>query len=352
MRYRNLVLLFSFSMALFVGLNYLVWHLWTEDLLTDHHFDGGDLSRMGYRPASKLNRRNQVDLPRGHIRLKEYDGRPVDLVTIGDSFSNGGGGGRNRFYQDYIASINNLSVLSIDEYLDIDFITLLSILNNNGFFERIRPRYVLIGATERGFRGMAAEVDFRKSAPMEEVARYRIKDHYIGLPKVSFINNGNLKFILNSMAFLFRDHGLFSDVHAGQLSRDLFSVKDSNVLLYLPYRTRVDQSDVIMLNDNLNTLANRLRNKGIQLVYMPYVDKYTLYNEWLVKKRFPASTFFEMLRPLHKSYKFIDTKQLLQKELERGEKDVFYADDTHNSWKASEKIFSSIRFPRDGERRP
>jgi hypothetical protein len=61
-------------------------------------------------------------------------------------------------------------------------------------------------------------------------------------------------------------------------------------------------------------------------------------------KRFPESAFFELLRPLPKRYMFIDTKAMLREELERGERDIYYADDTHSSWKASRKIFSTIRF--------
>jgi hypothetical protein len=41
---------------------------------------------------------------------------------------------------------------------------------------------------------------------------------------------------------------------------------------------------------------------------------------------------------------WIDTKTLLREELERGEKDIFYADDTHSSWKASVKIVDNIEF--------
>jgi hypothetical protein len=74
------------------------------------------------------------------------------------------------------------------------------------------------------------------------------------------------------------------------------------------------------------------------------VDKYTLYCKWLRRKKYPESPFFEMLRPLPKRYRFIDTKQILRAELERGEKDVFYADDTHASWKASQRIFTLERF--------
>jgi len=77
---------------------------------------------------------------------------------------------------------------------------------------------------------------------------------------------------------------------------------------------------------------------------MPSVDKYNLYSRFIVDNPYPDSRFFEELRKLPKRYVFIDTKKLLLGELERGEKDLFYPDDTHWSWKAPKRIFSEIRF--------
>ena len=343
MRFKRLVLYFVAIMTLFVALNYTIWTRYMEDILTDKNYVGGDLTRMGYILDSKMPRKNSFDLPERHISLKDYQGQKIDMVTIGDSFSNGGGGGRNSFYQDYIASINNISVLSLGEYKNVDFITMISILNNNGFLDKVKPRYILIGATERGFKDMVTDIDFDKNLGMNEIKKY-MKENFIGLPKVPFINNGNIKFIVNSLVYKFRDHGLFSDVYIGDLSQEMFSVKASAKLLYLPYRPNIEKTDVVKLNDNMNKLADRLRVKGIQLIYMPYVDKYSLYSTWIVRKRYQVSPFFEILRPLPKRYRFIDTKALLQEELEKGKKDIFYADDGHASWKASEKIFGSVKF--------
>jgi hypothetical protein len=80
---------------------------------------------------------------------------------------------------------------------------------------------------------------------------------------------------------------------------------------------------------------------------MPAVDKYELYRDLIVPAdlgRAPRSIFFEELRKLPKSYRFIDTKALLEEELKRGELDIFYADDSHWSWKAPQKIFETVRF--------
>ena len=346
LRYKQGVLIFAGLLIAFVALNYAIWISCTRDLITDAHFDGGDLSRMGYLPGSKLNRHNQIDLPRQHIPLKGYQGQPIDLVTIGDSFSQGGGGGRNRYYQDYIASFNNMSVLNLEHYREVDFISTISLFLNNGFLERVKPRYVLIGATERGMMDMAGKIDFNKTVDFETMRTYPLFGHLTHPPHVPFINNGNFKLLLNTLCFRFSDHGLFSDVHVAEMRRGFFSVKDSARLVYLPYKPRFSAAEVAALNNNMNMLADRLRARGIELVYMPYVDKYTLYSTWLVHGKYPESIFFELLRPLPKRYAYIDTKALLRAELEKGEQDIFYPDDTHSSWKASERIFSAMPFAR------
>lgn len=346
MRSKQLVLIFTGLLGLFVALNYVLWTTCTQDIITDAHYDGGDLSRMGYIRDSKMFRHNNIDLPNRHIPLNEYKGQHIDLITIGDSFSQGGGGGKNRYYQDYIATLYNLSVLNLEHYKDVDFISTISLFLNNGFIDQVKPRYVLIGATERGMMDMAGKIDFNKSVDIETMRKYKLYPHMTHPPNVPFINNGNFKMLINGLFFKFRDHGLFSDVHVADLRQNFFSVKDGSKLLYLPYKPRFNAHEVRALNDNMNLLADRLRAKGIELIYMPYVDKHTLYSKWLVHRKFPESTFFELLRPLPKRYTYIDTKALLREELEKGELDIFYADDTHSSWKASRKIFSTIRFPR------
>ena len=62
---------------------------------------------------------------------------------------------------------------------------------------------------------------------------------------------------------------------------------------------------------------------------MPCVDKYNLYSDYVVNNPYPRSIFFEKLRMLPKKYFFIDTKAILAAKLCKGEKDVFYADETH-----------------------
>jgi len=355
---------FSISIAILLGCffiyNLVVWKLFTENLLTDNLSDGGDLVRMGYIHGLKLQRRISYDLPRRHTELEEYTGEKVDLVTIGDSFSNGGGRGRNSYYQDYIAFNNDFTVLNIEPPSEMDFITLAACYLNNGFLEKTGTRYLLISSAERKcLDRFSTPLDFNKNLSMEQLAK--LKKKYGGVRQnetaetsggqrkhVDMINEGNFKFPLYTLYYLFSDHAFFSKTYKKKLTVPLFSVSDGKtLLLYRDDLSRLGQSrhdSLIKMNDNLNAFADILAAKGIKLYFMPCVDKYNLYREFIIGSNSLQNAFFEQLRPLPKKYTLIDTKELLLPEVRNGVKDVFYADDTHWNWKASKKIFETVRF--------
>jgi hypothetical protein len=356
MPYRHLVLLFCGMLALFVGANYLVWKLRTEELLTDNRGDGGDLARMGYISGVKMPRRNAVDLPQRHLEGHEYRGGPIDLVTIGDSYSHGGGGGRNRYYQDYIATLHNLRVVNLPALKlpgEDDEITQLATvvkLANSGWLHERGVKYVLLQSAEwRCIERFARAFDFSLSDDPARLSAFYATNHKkYELPVTGFLNNGNLKWLVQPISYRLFGRDFNKKVYLAELDRDLFSVKDGRTLLF--YRDNVKSTpkftlhDVQSLNNNLNSLADLLEQQGVQLLFMPCVDKFNLYTDYIVGNRHPRSTFFENLRPLPKRYRFVDTKAILAEGLRKGVKDIYYADDTHWSWKASEIIVASKEF--------
>ncbi|MBK5276386.1 MAG: hypothetical protein JJE30_15255 [Desulfuromonadales bacterium] len=98
------------------------------------------------------------------------------------------------------------------------------------------------------------------------------------------------------------------------------------------------------INANINQVAELLAKRGIRLYFMPCVDKYDLYSPFIVNNKKPRNEFFETFRQLPKRYTFVDTKQILAAQLKEGVQDVFYPDDTHWSWKASQRVFETVRF--------
>ena len=356
--------------------NLLTWNLFTRKVLADPDCSAGDLARVGYITGSIVCKQTGNDLPRRHLEQQEYTGQKIGVVTIGDSFSSGGGGGLNSYYQDYLATISGVEVLNVLQYKKLDLISTVSLLNNNGYLDRVKPEHVLIECAEKEcLNDLPAAIDFQRTVSLEELERHGRIDYYkhvaelqreeavaavgtgtgSGGPfKLDFFSEANFKLLRNSILYHFSDHAFFSQVYKARLDRPLFTVPEPDTLLFfhkdIKYRQKITPQNIARMNDYLNTLADRLAARGIRLSFMPVVDKYDLYSKYIVNNKYPESRFFEEFRKLPKRYRFIDTKSLLREELERGEKDIYYADETHWSWKASRKIFQSVRF--DGPGRP
>lgn len=355
--YRRLAVLYIGYVALFVSANYAIWKLRTEVLLTKK-YDGGDLARMGYLHGVREYRKKYDDLPLRHLEMKEFRGQPVDMLVIGDSFSNGGGEGRNSYYQDYIASLNNLTVLNVFPYkgsgdliMGFNPASTLAVLYNSGYLDLIKPKCVLLESAERySIPRFGLPLNFTATATVEQLREYyRDKDVPLDyLPSVSFINEGNFKYLYYNFLYNFSDHAFRRLVYRKRLTVPLFSVGDGRTLIFhgdeVQNLTLVTPEYVRTMNDNLNRISDLLAEKGIRLSFMPIVDKSNLYHDYLVDHRYPQSGFFEQLRALPRRYTLVDTKKILADRLRRSEKDLFHADDSHWSWRASEAIFREVRF--------
>jgi hypothetical protein len=342
--------------AVFVLVNLLIWKQWTEVLLSPR-YEGGDLSRLGLISGVKKIRKTYDDLPVRHVEMKAYRGEKVDMITIGDSFSVGGGEGRNKYYQDYIATNNDMSVLNIPTYkfkfmvFNAMPVSTLAALFNAGWLDRIRPRYVLIETAERyAIPRLVTHFDLNVQVKQEELERYFSSVSLGGSlnQDISFINEGNFKFLYYSLMYKFSEHAFRRLVVKTQLKKPMFSGKQGDLLLFhgddIQQSSLATRQNIQIANDNLNALARLLRTKGITLVFMPVVDKLNLYRSFVKNDAYPRSIFFEELRKLPKEYLFIDTKAILTTAIEEGELDLFHQDDTHWTWKASQRIFSSVRF--------
>jgi len=349
-KYKTWVLILVWTLILFIGVNAVVWKLFAEDVLTFKKYYPGDLARVGYIVGSKQYRKPEFTLPRKHIENTEYRGQRVDVITIGDSFSNVKDNGRDPLYQDWIASMHNLEVLNIQPLQGATELSTVVILLNSGYLDKVKPRLIIVETVERDCVGKyQGRLDLQMKRPLREIEDYfRTASFRSSPPEVGFLNAGNFKFILNSILYRFSDHAFFSTVYARDLDAPFFSVKNDRRLLFyrddirsIPHATN---QSIRSLNDNLNSVAELLRLKGITLYFMPAADKYDMYSDYIVANPYPKSVFFELLRELPKRYVFVDTKAILTEELRKGEKDIYYADDTHWSWKAVKRIAESVKF--------
>lgn len=340
----------------FISFHGIIWQFTKQVYPNDYIV--GDLARMSYKFNLITSRKNNNTLPKTHIPFNNYKGEEIDLITIGDSFSNGGGGGLNRYYQDYISSMYNLKVLNILKFKQSqDYVDTLITLLDSGFLDKTKPKYIILESVQRntyeniGFNKINYIDNLKYDNIISDIKNnkdiYNTKDKYN--QNLTFINNLNYNVILYNCKFLIDGYGKQGKYYIEKLNKDLFTSKTKNELLFfqddirfLKYETKENLEN---LNEKLNLLANRLKDKNIKLYYMPVVDKYTLYRDKLLfKNKYPKSIFFEYLEGLNKDYYLINTKKILSEELNNNVIDLYYSDDTHWNYKASEAIINRLNF--------
>ncbi len=340
---------FVISTAIAFGI-YISFHLITYTLLTKKIFglnkkeSVGDLARLSYRPNFTNKRTLQYTLPRSHLYNQTYTNQPLDLVTIGDSFSYGGGYGLNSFYQDYLASYYKINVLNIGTKNISEYIEAVVSLHNTGWLKKHKTKYLLLESVVRlAYGRFAREIDWSRTDPV--IIRQKTKYPYH--QDVSIIGTANYKIFY----YFIKDHFFHSTYNNGiykfDLSKPLFTYPSNQILIY---HSDISQShlytskSIQKINHNLNKLAEILKKDGTQLIFMPVVDKYDLYYPYIKNNPYTQNPFFDLFRPLKKDYIFIDTKKILRPYLKKGIKDIWYVDDTHWNYKASKAITKNKKF--------
>jgi hypothetical protein len=333
-----------------------IWFLFTQQIFDVHKgLHIGDLARLSYQTQSiHIRDKANVNLNFKHIESKDYYKQKVDILTIGDSFSNGGAGGENPYYQDYIASIYHKTVLNISpSENDKNYIETIISLYNNGLLDQIKPHLIVLSSVERSvLQNFSKDLNWDHNITQEQSLK-NFKHSIFDLSleqqqKVSIINNGNYKYFINPILYAFSSTPLAcSNVYKVHLEQSLFTVKANKTLLFhkndLDSIQNTTSKNINKLNENLNKLSELLKKKDISLAFMPAIDKYNLYSSYIYNNPFPKSSFFEQLRPLQKAYYFIDTKSILSPYLP-SVKDLYYADDTHWNHTAAKKVTQHTYF--------
>lgn len=351
------------SLGLKIGIIFLiyhaiVWSLYTSKLLdVQNPYHVGDLARIGYQPSSIYYRKTIDTLPKKHIEFSQWHGESIDILTIGDSFSNGGAGGKNSFYQDYIASKYNYNVMNINiPMFDDNYLEAIVNLYNSGLLDAIKPKAILIESVGRYVPArFSNSIQWDKNSSNKTLYNNLIHGKWgDGKPQkqeIHFVTTANYKLPLYNLYYKFSPNAFhYSEVYKIPLFKSLFNVQaGSTLLIYdqdISCAKNITQKNVFNANQNLNHLAAILKSKDINLFVMIAVDKYDLYYDYIVDKSYPKNSLFNLIRPMEKQYKFVDTKAILTEQLMKEKKDVYYADDTHWSNIASEAIANSEVFKR------
>ncbi len=323
-----------------------LWHGCVKQM-----FSQRDLNRLGYFAGNEdiispkeysMYRTEMKDYLEGSMR------ESFDVITIGDSFTNGR---RGSWYQDYLAERYNIKSLNyFGKNLCLED---LYMLISSGLIDEIHPKAVILEKVERGVQNELGKTKINL-IPSDK------KDIYILASKkntnAAQISNGifppvmikaSMNFLTSNLMRIINSERLSNEAYTAELDRNLFTnVKNEHKLLFYYYDLNYleNPADAKMINKNLNAAAEILSEKGIKLIFMPCVDKYDLYYPYIKdKKGRPENNFFPAMRNVpDKKYIFIDTKAILRKALGRGETDLYWFGDTHWSWKGFELVCDEI----------
>lgn len=327
----------------------MIWHFMTSKIFVSPPSHIGDLGRMSYSVDSLYPRKAEGTLPRRHYDGTNWKNKPIDLLTIGDSFSNGGGGGKNPYYQDYLATKLNINVFNIQNIdSNFSYIDTIRFLHNTKWLQKIKPKAILIEVVVReSLRDVPPKhkKPFFQDISIKHILKPNPTAHF---PQPLWINTANYKAPYYYIRYHYSVRSK-KEIYRLPLTKDLFTAKDPNHLLVyhddLNNIPKFNKSSIQHLNSELNLLAEELRKENITLVFMPIVDKYDLYYNYILNRdQYPENPFFSLLRSEPKKYLFIDTKTILQSMLKNNIHDLYYPDDTHWSYKASEKIVMDQAF--------
>lgn len=301
---------------------------------------GGDLNRIGKVSVPREYRdRFRGTYPEERLYL-DYPGAeaegmgPFDVLTVGDSFSQQGLSG----YQNILAAESSLRVVNLDGYayrLD-NPLKLLDSVSRGNFFDILRPRFVVLEIIERRISWYGQNlnpVDAVDFADFESRYRREASLAESAAPNITLDYFSDIaKFFVFNLLYRFDSRAFVSQVYNLELTADLFSVYPRRLLFFDEDIANVrfgEYGYVRDLNDELNQIADRLAERGVLLIVMPTPDKSDLYGEFIKNDRLPRERFFASLEALEKRYAYLNAKALLLPHLRAGEKDIYFADDTH-----------------------
>lgn len=313
---------------------------------------------------------------------------PYDVVVISDSFL---GVPQGRYLCKNLSATHNVSVLHIIAnsfaFANENPFRVLVILTNNGFLKKSGAKVVILECAERNLPTaitrsgsladsppMPAATDKRSgSIPSTDVKN--ITDHpsvpdTLGRSAEYFdaVIHENEKGIVTVKTWIKNDILSFMGSQSNdgtfyfrRLNESRFTGKPYSSTLIFFYAdiasfqnyTGAYPEAYIETNKNLNVIAGRLQDQNITLFFIPGVSAYNTYYPYIIDPPTVRNPLFEVMRELNRSYVMIDTKDVVMKMQQNGEKDLSgIGDPTHWTWRVTDRIAQEIDLQEKPPRQP
>ena len=330
---------------LLVGLAAYLW--WTND-------NAGDLMRLGLIDSGP----EYADSIRaGALQEMVYDGigsddvlrqTSCDVLVIGDSFSHGGGVGKQGDYVNYLAHDGGLHVVVFtpgDATLDSPIQVAYDVMNL-GSIDSSRVKNLVVEEVERyipsrhnGF------VTTHEAMPLARIESVKADGQGDDEPALETEAPGPLMRVKD---FIFYHFLGANPIYKAQLSRDLFGGKEPRRLYFYneDVKSGIEMADeqLARIEANYRQLIDKAREKGINLIIVIACDKYDLYQDFIQDNSYPSKRLNEDIarRMGVDTASFVFSKGVLYPLVERGVKDVYLFNDTHWSPSSSRIVAREV----------
>ncbi len=300
----------------------------------------GDLARLGRISVEKKYRDifiNEFLTVKKYMRLSETDTLSYEtgnVMIIGDSFSQH----KNVSYHNYAANLDSLTYINYDGNINDNPIQAAFGLANGDVFDKMNIRHLVVQSVERDAVLRARNIDRSKIVNIADFKNYISKRPATENAKKSdeglSIFQDMLKYFVYNTLYYLDDNAFISQVYKARVEKVHFSTKDKVILFYYEdieaAGPNSQEDGVKKLNNELNALADRLKHKNVKLIFLLCPDKLSLYHPFISdNQRYPETEFYDLLSREKKNYVYIDAFSILRKRIESGEKDIYYADDSH-----------------------
>ena len=146
---KKLSIIFILSIFLYVIFHFIIWEKRTSYFLDiEKSKYVGDLARLSYKLKYSKHRysKDNAKIPKFHEKFTGQ--KNLDIITIGDSFSSGGGP-NSAYYQDFIAREYNFKIANLDIIKNVRSTFEIIILKE--FLKKYKPKVVIIQTVQREF---------------------------------------------------------------------------------------------------------------------------------------------------------------------------------------------------------
>ena len=324
---------------------YTVFPLWiaTVGLVSFYKFViipnmQGDLGELGKIPT-KLYYERDSDMVIRNIayptiqKIESIKTDTFDIITCGDSFSQQGKYG----FQNYMAR-KGYKIINYFPYGSQRWnsFQLAFDLMNLEYVDSTNVKVLIIESVERELVNRLSKLDFTHTT-LEEGSENSEQPEKKGLLSESKIY---LDFLIGT------DHGE-NPVKKLKLSKPMFSGhRGTDLYIYqddVENGCFIPNDAYLCIKANIDRLFAKASSKGIELIVLICPDKYDMYQDYVVNNTYPKKTINEDFRRVVGDNKnIVIGKEILSPYIKKGDKDMYYFDDTHWTFRSARIIADTL----------